>query len=177
MNFPGCILALLTFAFFLGMQGSAYAQTPPMVKELEVADPSLSMRSGLIPLLTNIDSDFVFKQGPDVDGLPMYSATDRYNTSVEIIGTDNDIKIAKWTATFTSNRDVNIKEVFRMASFVQLMVNQEAVQWFSDQFKNNIKDHPLDDYTETKEFIKGRKIRFDYNPRLRKTSMTVIRSI
>jgi hypothetical protein len=131
------------------------------------------VREGLITEMTRIDSDFVFKQGADVDGLPEYLATDRYNSSVELIGTDNDVRIIKWTAAFNLNRDVNIKEVIRMANFVQTMENQEAVQWFSDQFKNNIKDHPLDDYTETREFVKGRKIRFDYNPKLRRTSMTV----
>ncbi|MGN6638917.1 MAG: hypothetical protein ACTHJ8_08390 [Mucilaginibacter sp.] len=145
--------------------------SPPRISELKVADP-INSRSGLMAFIMPLDSDFVFKQGADVNGLQEFSATDRYNTSVEIIGSEYDVKTVKWTITFTTNRDVNIKEVFRLANFLQGIAGQDAVQWLSDQHKKNLAAHPMDDYTETKEFG-NRKIKFDYVPRLRYTSMMV----
>jgi hypothetical protein len=143
----------------------------PTLQPLEIADP-VNSRSGLMAFIRPLDSDFVFKQGANVDGLEEFSATDRYNTSVEIIGSENDIKTVKWTIRFTANRDVNIKETFRLANFLDIVAGSEAVDWLSNQHKNNLAAHPLDDYTETKEFG-SRKIKFDYLPRLRYTSMTV----
>lgn len=144
---------------------------PPAVLELEIADP-INTRYGLMMTCRQLDSGFVFKQGPNVDGQEAFSASDSYNTSVEIIGSKNEPQTVKWTLTFTANRDVNIKETFRLADFLDRVSGQDAVQWFNDQYPKNLKAHPLDDYTETKEF-EYRKIRFEYRPKLRQASMTV----
>lgn len=144
---------------------------PPTVSDLEVADP-INTRYGLMMTCRQLDSEFVFKQGPNVGGQEEFSASDSYNASVEIIGSDREPQTVKWTITFTANRDVNIKETFRLADFLDRVSGQDAVQWFNDQYPKNLRAHPLDDYTETKEF-EYRKIRFEYRPKLRQASMIV----
>jgi hypothetical protein len=178
-------LAALVFILIVQAASSmAYAQSsppavkdpgrqgpPPTVSDLEVADP-INTRYGLMMTCRQLDSEFVFKQGPNVGGQEEFSASDSYNASVEIIGSKLEPQTVKWTITFATNRDVNIKETFRLADFLDRVSGQDAVQWFNDQYPKNLKAHPLDDYTETKEF-EYRKIRFEYRPKLRQASMIV----
>jgi hypothetical protein len=177
----GLVLILIVQA----AASTAYAQsTPPAVKDpgtqgppptvmsLEVADPMFSSRYGMESFLRQLDSEFVFKQGPNVNGQEEFSATDSHNTSAEIIGSERDMQTVKWTIGFNTDRDVNLKETYRLANFLNTVAGQEAVQWFYNQTPKNLKAHPLDDYTETKEFD-GRNIKFEYRPKLRQASMTV----
>ncbi|HTE00719.1 MAG TPA: hypothetical protein VK668_15615 [Mucilaginibacter sp.] len=144
---------------------------PPMVKELEVMDP-IYMREVMMAQMKEIDPDFVFKRGNDVNGLPEYSATDRYNSSLEIIGNDN-VSVAKWTIQFSLNNDANLIIARRLFSFVRTLEGPDGSKWFTELINKHLKGHELEVYTETQEFIKGRAITFTYVPKLLRASMTV----
>jgi hypothetical protein len=181
------LLLILAISLLQAVPGKTYAQNPPIIKtdtatKADDGPPKIGelvfinqMRGAhdLTYNMVDIDSDFVFKQTPDANGLILYSATDKYLTSVEIVGNGRDIKTAKWTIVFTKDKDVNTKELFRMTRFTQIIEGAEAVQWMADIAKDKIAAHPLDDYTETKEFIEGREITFDFKPKLIRASVTI----
>jgi len=149
-----------------------YKEVPPAEAQLAFID-QLHSRSDLVNGLKEIDPGFVFKQDKEVNGMPVYSATNNYNASVEIIGNDNDLKTAKWTFGISPDKAANSEGFYRMARFTQLMEGEQGVLWLTQKAKENVKGHPSDDFTETKEFIKGRVVTFDYRPKLSLASITI----
>jgi len=168
--------------------GKANAQNPPAIKndtpKYEKGDPpqitgemifinSFRGRSNLIDDMKQIDSEFVFKRAPDRNGLQVYSATDPYSTSFEIVGNEKDVKTLKWTVVLTRDKDLNAKELIRLTRFVQVMEGADAMLWLSNEVRTKVGMNPLLELTETKEFFKGREMTFDYNPKLPGISVTI----
>lgn len=147
----------------------------PIVEELIVSDmKGLGDRAGLIRYIRSADSDFVFKRRGDIDGKPDYYASDRYSTSVELTGNDDEIIMVKWTMSFVSgNEPANKQELDRMSYMEMLMGDMKDREWFPNFYKKII-GNPNEGYTETKEFAQMRKIAvLKYNPQLRNMTLTV----
>lgn len=160
---------------------TAGQERPPTVEELKVADPApgarvdgLHDRKGLIKALCATDSDFIFKQREDVNGQPDFYASDRYNTSVEIIGREDVMASVQWTfrMVIPNNSAVTQLEINRMGNFVGTMGGQEGYDWISTVYKKFM-NRPLSDYTETKELHFNRIAEFKYLPQLRKITIII----
>jgi hypothetical protein len=140
---------------------------PPTVKELMVADPrvaGLGNRTLLKRYLCSSDSDFVFQQMKDVDGHSDFYASDRYNTSVEIVGDENDTVMIQWTfrMIFNNGQAMHL-EVNRMGYFAGFIGGKEGYDWFSSLYLN-FKDKPLSHYAATKQLAYNRFADFKYTP-------------
>jgi len=147
---------------------------PPTIEDLKVAQPKgLGNRAGLIRYISSADSDFVFKRRDDVSGKPDYFASDRYSTSVELVGNDDEIIMAKWTMSFvTNNESVNAKELDRINYFAGLMEPNHP-EWFANFYKKII-GNLKEEYSETNEFASmSRTGVLNYNPQSRKMTLTV----
>jgi len=153
----------------------------PTVKELIVADPRIDSRvdglhdrAGLMKSLCVIDSDLVFKQREDAGGQPDFYASDRYNTSVEIVGREENMTMVQWTfrMIIPNNSVATHLEIDRMGNFVGTMGGQEGYDWISNVYKNFM-NKPLADYMETKELHLNRIAEFKYQPQLRKITVTI----
>jgi hypothetical protein len=142
---------------------------PPTVKELITG---LGTRAELVKYISVADSDFFFKRTKDVNGLPSFLAVDRYNTSLEITGNENDLTMVKWTMKFTTDRTVILLELKRTAYFMLLMGDNDAVQWFFSLSKQ-VGEHPLNEYSETKEFYLGRVAELKYSPISKSITVTM----
>lgn len=107
---------------------------PPTIEDLKVAGPyqGLGNRLTLIKYISSSDSDFVFKRRDDVDGNPNYYASDRYSTSVELVGNDDEIMMAKWTFNFVPDKNVDFKEIERMSYFAKIIGGKDGFDWLSN---------------------------------------------
>lgn len=151
------------------------ANKAPAIEELRVKPmKGLGDRVGLIRYINSADSDFVFKRRDDVDGKPDYYANDRYSTWVELVGSDDEIIMAKWTFNFVPhNEAANAKELDRINYFAMIMAEPNGSEWFANFYKQFIRNLN-EPYTVTKEFPRMNRVGvLDYNPEKRCISLTM----
>jgi len=148
---------------------------PPTIEELRVGPmKGLGDRAGLIRYISSADSDFVFKRRDDVDGKPDFYASDRYTTSVELIGNDDEVIMARWTFNFVShNEAANIKELDRMRYFAMIMAEPDGAEWFVNFYKQFISNLTMP-YSVTKELARMNRVgELVYNPGKRCITLTM----
>jgi len=172
------LTALFTACFAQNKSQSATESRPPTVKELESVSldarvDGLGNRSELIKHLCDLDSDFVFKQIKDINGQPDFYASDRYKTSVEIVGQENGLVMVQWTFRMIFyNGAATRMEINRMGVFAGGMGGKNGYEWFSNVYQN-FKDKPLSEYGETKELFLNRVAEFKYSPQLKQMTLTI----
>lgn len=172
------IFLVVAYGFCLAQNSPPPVQQgpPPTVEELVVAPAvtGVGKRSFLVKQVCRLDSDFVFKQREDVEGLPDLYASDRYNTSVEIIGREDSVAEIQWTfrMIIPNNGVATHQEIYRMGNFAGVMGGQEGYDWLSKIYLN-FKDKMLSDYTETKKLFLDRVAVFKYLPDERKMTLTI----
>ncbi|HZY35328.1 MAG TPA: hypothetical protein VFE53_01690 [Mucilaginibacter sp.] len=149
------LMAVSTFCLAQNNPPPPTQGPPPTIDELRVGGPvdGLGKRTALISLVHLADSAIVFKQVADVNGLPDFYATDKYNTSVEITGKEDSLVMIQWTFRMIFNNGAAThEEIGRMGYFAGLIGGKEGYDWFSNIYLN-FKDKPLSDYTETKQLF------------------------
>jgi len=144
---------LFLFVICLGFSG-AYAQDPPGGQ----GDPPTSKfgglqisRTDLIKQIVSSDSSFVFKETGKVDGMPIFSATSINGAHVEIIGTENNMRQAKWTMLFSKDGPANRAAFIRIGYFLTLvcLLKKEVLFWYNQQLESLLKMVSSSDPTPT----------------------------
>lgn len=168
------ILIISCFSCFAQNSPAPNSNRPPTVDELRVTTiKGLGDRATLIKYVSSADSDFVFKRLDDVDGKPDYYASDRYSTSVDMVGQDDEVVMIKWTFNFVADNNADVKELDRMSYFATIMGEPNGAEWFANFYKKFISS-PREPYTETKEFPRMNwKGVFNYSPTKRCISLTM----
>jgi len=171
--------ALICFAFRGFAQNNPPAQSlqgpPPTIEELKVADHDgyLGNRRDLIRHMRELDSDFVFKQKEDVNGHPDFYASNKYNTTVEIIGDEYNIVMVQWTLNIIQdNRTIRNQEIGKMGGLARGLGNEEGLRWFSNicfKIFNNVPN----EYSETKQLYLNRIAVLKYSPQLKNMTLMI----
>lgn len=160
------IYLLLLFSFLTTR--AQQSGPPPTIKAgLEVD------RSVLIKKVTDHDSTMVFKQQSDLDGLPDFIGIDKYKTSLQLIGKEDELTVAKWTFAFSTDKSTILKEIDNIGYFVFVMGEQQGVDWIREMLTKITNDHykPI---SEIHSFNFDRQAQFKYDPQSRLLSLIFI---
>ncbi len=146
------IVLVLTF-----LSGHAQDGPPPAVM------PGLEInRSVLIKKIEALVPDLAFKQEKDVSNLPNYMATTS-KTAVQLLGKEDELKLAKWTCVISKDTVVNKSIIKPMSGFASILGEEQGLDWFNEQL-TKINKYPLKAFIDRKTFNYNRKGELKYDP-------------
>jgi hypothetical protein len=143
---------LLVTAFLISAASITKAQEkgePPAVKELLTGAFQIT-RNDLIAKIVSSDSLMVFKSGEDTNGYHNYVGIDNYNSNVQLVGDNNNLRSAKFTFFFTTDHDINKLQYMRMSYFVFTVAGKTGLYWFygpSEEFSKKTTE-PITEHKE-----------------------------
>ena len=150
------LLILSVTGFLLNAKGQQ-GDPPPAMPGLEIN------RSDLIRRISESDSTMVFKREADINGKPNYIGIAADNTSLQLVGEENYLVLAKWTYPFTMNKEAGVKAFLKMEFFALVMGDKAGYEWLLNCAAAFIKN-PAKEFTDTKAFNFNRTGTFTYKP-------------
>jgi len=150
MKTKSILIGILFLFFFLSVNAQQQGPPPTVLKfigGLEIRRPQL------ISIITKSDSTMVIKQAQDLNGLPNFVGRDKFNATVQLIGKEDDIVLAKWIFIF-GDKGTTMSGLSSMGYFGGSLGAQKCLDWLL------IKIHEIGNDNKT-AFADKRE--FDYN--------------
>ncbi|WP_295676965.1 hypothetical protein [uncultured Mucilaginibacter sp.] len=158
--------------FFLCCIDAVKAQNnvslPPVVKAGLEMD-----RSVLIDKIAAYDSTMIFKQEGDVNGEPNFIGQDKNGNELQLIGTQDMLRIAKWTFAFSPGKELLNKNLDKMAYFVFTLGEHAGDDWFKG-FVKELMSTPFEPLTANQGFNFNRKAKVEYNVKIKLFTVTFV---
>lgn len=160
-------LITLLISFYSLTASAQRTDSPP------TAMPGLEItRTKLFDTFKKNQLDYVFNQGKDINGLPCYNAADTLNTTVQIVGKENDLRLAECLYKLINNQDKNSLALTKLGAFIYSFAYKAGTDWYLTQLKV-MSTHPDTPYTVSKNFNFARTIKLTYVPMPRSLTVTV----
>ena len=169
------ILIGILFLFYFSRVNAQQQGPPPTV--LHLIGGIQMERAELISIIAKADSSMVMKQSQDLNGLPNFIGRDNFNASVQLVGRDYEIVLAKWIFVF-GDKNATMNGLTSMGYFAGSLGRQKCIDWLLAKIHEIGLDHnkPI---TEKKEFEFNRIAELTFDP-INKTitlSFTPMRTI
>jgi hypothetical protein len=151
------LLVLFITASILNSNAQGKGDPPSVKPGLEIK------RSELIKRITESDSTMMFKRYGDVNGKPNFIGIAADKTSLQLVGEEDYLVLAKWNYPFTMNKEQGKQAFLRMEFFALVMGEKAGYEWLLNCAAEFIKA-PAREFTDTKTFNFNRKGTFTYKP-------------
>jgi hypothetical protein len=130
---------LVFLLFFCFIQANAQNQgLPPTVVRVIEGVPVI--KTDLMNEVVKYDSTMTFKKNPDEKGWPNVIGADQLRGTLQLVGDEYNIRLAKWTYTFGDDQ-VNMTGLTNMGHFAFLVGKQPCVNWLIEKIKAVANDH------------------------------------